>query len=54
MPQTDEGAMWAILAVLLIADVMDLLDSTLTNVAAPSIVRDLGGGVALIKWLESG
>ncbi|MDB5076307.1 MAG: putative transrane protein [Chloroflexi bacterium] len=45
--------LWAILGVVLIADIMDLLDSTLTNIAAPSVVRDLGGGVSLIKWLGS-
>jgi EmrB/QacA subfamily drug resistance transporter len=45
--------LWIILGVVLIADIMDLLDSTLTNIAAPSIVRDLGGGVSLIKWLGS-
>ena len=45
--------MWAILAVVLIADVMDLLDATVTNIAAPSIVRDLDGGQTLIKWLGS-
>ena len=37
--------MWAILAVVIIADVMDLLDASITNIAAPSIVRELGGGV---------
>ena len=41
----------AILAVVLIADVLDLMDSTITNIAAPSIVRDIGGGESLIKWL---
>ena len=35
----------------LIADVLDLMDSTITNIAAPSIVRDIGGGESLIKWL---
>jgi EmrB/QacA subfamily drug resistance transporter len=45
--------MWAILAVVIIADVMDLLDATITNIAAPSIVRNLGGGETLIKWLGS-
>ncbi len=40
-----------ILAVVLIADVLDLMDSTITNIAAPSIVRDIGGGESLIKWL---
>jgi EmrB/QacA subfamily drug resistance transporter len=41
----------AILAIVLIADVLDLMDSTITNIAAPAIVRDLGGGESLIKWL---
>ena len=27
------------------------MDSTITNIAAPAIVRDLGGGESLIKWL---
>ena len=40
-----------ILAVVLIADVLDLMDSTITNIAAPSIARDIGGGESLIKWL---
>jgi MFS family permease len=42
--------MWAILAVAIIADVMDLLDATVTNIAAPTIVKELGGGETLIKW----
>jgi len=41
----------AILAVVLIADILDLMDSTITNIAAPSIVRNIGGGQSLIKWL---
>src|ERR1017187_2989041 len=40
-----------ILAIVLIADVLDLMDSTITNIAAPTIVRDIGGGDSLIKWL---
>ena len=28
-----------------------LVDSTITNIAAPSIGRDIGGGEPLIKWL---
>ncbi|MGV8978553.1 MAG: MFS transporter [Cellulomonas sp.] len=45
--------MWAILVVVLIADALDLLDATITNIAAPTIVADIGGGPALIKWLGS-
>jgi EmrB/QacA subfamily drug resistance transporter len=47
------GRMWAILVVVLIADALDLLDATITNIAAPTIVGDIGGGPALIKWLGS-
>src|SRR5271168_1446409 len=45
------GRLRAVLAVVIIADVLDLMDSTITNIAAPTIVRDIGGGEALIKWL---
>jgi len=44
-------AAWAVLAVVLIADVMDLLDSTITVIAAPTISAGLHGGPELIKWL---
>ncbi len=43
-----------ILAIVLLADVLDLMDSTITNIAAPAIVRDIGGGESLIKWLGAG
>ncbi|MDQ1047672.1 MFS transporter [Streptomyces sp. V4I2] len=42
---------WAILAVVLAADVLDLLDATITNIAAPTITQDLGGGSGLVQWL---
>ena len=41
----------AILAVVLLAAAVDLMDSTITNIAAPTIVRELGGGESLVKWL---
>lgn len=41
----------AILIVVLLADVLDLMDSTITNIAAPTIVREIGGGETLVKWL---
>ncbi len=43
-----------ILAIVIIADVLDLMDSTITNIAAPSIVQSIGGGESLIKWLGAG
>ncbi|MFJ8747110.1 MFS transporter [Embleya sp. NPDC127516] len=45
---------WRILAIVLVAEVMDLLDSTVTNVAGPSVRDDLGGGASLLQWLASG
>jgi EmrB/QacA subfamily drug resistance transporter len=45
---------WLTLIVVLLADALDLIDATITNIAAPSIVADLGGGDALIKWLGAG
>ena len=43
--------MWAILALVLLADGLDMIDSTVTNIAAPTIAAHLGGGESLIKWL---
>ncbi len=41
-----------ILMVVMIADVLDLMDSTITNIAAPSIVQSIGGGsLRLTHWL---
>jgi EmrB/QacA subfamily drug resistance transporter len=44
----------AILAIVLLADVLDLMDSTVTTIAAPTIAHHLGGGESLIKWLGAG
>src|SRR5215467_8177758 len=50
-PARSAKLMWAILGVVLVADLLDLLDATITNIAAPTIVAHLGGGPALVKWL---
>lgn len=50
-PSISARTRWAILAVVLAADVLDLLDATITNIAAPTITRDLGGGASLVQWL---
>ena len=42
---------WGILAVVLLADALDVIDATVTNIAAPTIARELNGGESLIKWL---
>ncbi|MFE9652448.1 MFS transporter [Micromonospora sp. NPDC006431] len=45
---------WAALAVILAAEVMDLLDALVTNLAGPAIRADLGGSTSLIQWLGAG
>ena len=45
---------WAVLAIILIAECMDLLDGTIVNVAMPSIRRDLGGSDSSIQWIAGG
>src|ERR1039458_3535984 len=42
---------WLVLGIVLVAEVMDLLDSTITTIAAPTISSSLHGGPGLIKWL---
>jgi EmrB/QacA subfamily drug resistance transporter len=43
--------MWAILGLVLLADALDVIDATITNIAAPTIAGELHGGQSLIKWL---
>jgi len=43
--------MWAVLVLILLADAIDVIDGTITNIAAPTIAHDLGGGEILITWL---
>lgn len=47
------ATMWLMLVAVVIADALDMVDSTLTNIAAPTIATDLGGGPSLITWLGS-
>lgn len=50
---TSARMMWAILGLVLLADALDMIDSTVTNIAAPTISAELHGGQGLIKWLGS-
>ncbi|WP_433057801.1 MFS transporter [Dactylosporangium sp. CS-033363] len=45
---------WLVLAVVLAAEVMDLLDATVIAIAGPSVRADLGGGTAFLQWLAAG
>ncbi|MFC7713405.1 hypothetical protein [Nonomuraea recticatena] len=42
---------WPALAVILAGSVMEMLDSTVTSIAGPTIRAELGGGTSLIQWL---
>jgi EmrB/QacA subfamily drug resistance transporter len=46
-------AAWLGFAVVLAASVMDLLDSTITQTAAPAIRRELGGSFADLEWFSA-
>ncbi|MGK5550317.1 MFS transporter [Actinomadura kijaniata] len=46
-------SMWAILALVLLADALDVIDATVTTIAAPTIAEELHGGPGLIKWLAT-
>ena len=45
---------WAILALVLAVECMDLLDGTIVNVAAPTIRADLGSGLSALQWIAGG
>jgi EmrB/QacA subfamily drug resistance transporter len=44
---------WLVLVVVVIADVMDFIDSSIANVAGPSIRADLGGSDSTLQWVLS-
>ena len=45
--------LWLGFLVVLAASVMDLLDSTIAQTAAPAIRRDLGGSYAALEWISA-
>jgi EmrB/QacA subfamily drug resistance transporter len=45
---------WWVVAVVLAANVMDLMDATIVNIAGPSIRSALGGGSSTLLWLSAG
>ncbi len=38
---------------MVLADIMDLIDSSIANLAGPSIRADLGGGQVTVQWVLS-
>jgi EmrB/QacA subfamily drug resistance transporter len=45
---------WAILALILAVEVMDLIDGTIVNVAAPAIRDSLGASLSALQWIAGG
>jgi EmrB/QacA subfamily drug resistance transporter len=45
---------WFVFAVVIAANIMDLMDATIVNVAGPSIRLALGGSVSTLQWLSAG
>ncbi|HEY2770840.1 MAG TPA: MFS transporter [Solirubrobacteraceae bacterium] len=50
---SSKQATWLGFAVVIVASVMDLLDSTIAQTAAPAIRRDLGGSYADLEWITA-
>jgi EmrB/QacA subfamily drug resistance transporter len=53
-PSAPNPLRWFVFAVVLAANVMDLMDATIVNVAGPSIRRALGGSASTLLWLPAG
>src|SRR3954453_1396302 len=57
-PMIDEAPVyrwrWVVLAIVLIAEIMDLLDSTVITIAAPTVRAELGGGTSAMQWWAAG
>ena len=45
---------WLILVAMLIAEIMDLLDASIVNVAGPDLERSLGAGSVGLQWVIGG
>ena len=53
-PVAKDSRRWPALAAMLLAAAMDLIDTTIVNVAIPSIRGDLGAGAAAAEWIVAG
>ncbi|MGK4593080.1 MFS transporter [Amycolatopsis sp. w19] len=52
--KTSPRAAWWLLATVLVVELMDLLDSTIVNVAGPSLERSLGATAVGLQWVIGG
>jgi EmrB/QacA subfamily drug resistance transporter len=53
-PAAGHPRRWLILAIVLVVEIMDLLDGTIVNVAAPTIRTDLGASTTALQWVVGG
>ena len=53
-PETGQPRRWLGLAILLLATAIEMLDTTIVNVAIPSIEHDLGATASQIEWVVAG
>ena len=55
-PAADHGhpRRWLILAIVLVVEIMDLLDGTIVNVAAPTSRAELGASTTALQWVVGG
>lgn len=51
---TEKKTMWWLLATVLVVELMDLLDSTIVNVAGPALERSLGASPVGLQWVIGG
>ncbi len=58
LPTSDSSPLnplrWFVFAVVIAANIMDLMDATIVNVAGPSIRLALGGSNSTLQWLPAG
>ncbi|TDQ04550.1 DHA2 family efflux MFS transporter permease subunit [Labedaea rhizosphaerae] len=54
MDQSSYSRRWLALTVLLVASFMDLLDTTIVNVALPAIRSDIGASYTEVQWVAAG
>jgi MFS family permease len=45
---------WLVLTVVLVAEIMDLFDATIVNVAGPTLARELGASSTDLQWVIGG
>jgi EmrB/QacA subfamily drug resistance transporter len=53
-PAASNPLRWFVFAVVIAANIMDLMDATIVNVAGPSIRDALGGSASTLEWLPAG